>query len=85
MRKRKIWLEDLIDQMIGRLYKARSKCHSPGDKFAIDLFLDIRDDARRCVRVSRSRLFAAVRGGYAPGDNDAGDSDRRFIQSEFLV
>lgn len=67
-RKTKIYLKDLIDRMVDRLYKARSVCHSPGDNFAIDLFLDIRDDARRCVSVSRSRIFAAKRGGWLPGD-----------------
>lgn len=28
MRKRKIYLEDLIDSMVDRLYKARRICHS---------------------------------------------------------
>ena len=85
MRKRKIYLEDLIDAMIGRLYKARAICHSPGDNFAIDLLLDIRADARRCVSVSRSRIFAAKRGGYLPGYKSSKKTKPVFEQTEFMV
>lgn len=85
MRKRKIYLEDLIDSMVDRLYKARRICHSLGDKFAIDLLLDIRADARRCVSVSRSRIFAAKRGGYLSGNNSTAKTKPVFKQTEFLV
>ena len=82
-RNRKIYLEDLIDRMIGKLYKARGVCHSPGDNFAIDLLLDIRADARRCVSVSRSRIFAAKRGGYLPGFKSSVKTKPVFTQLEF--
>lgn len=68
MRNSKIYLEDILDLIVSRCYKARSVCHSPGDNFAIDQLLDIRSLSRRAVRISRSRLFAAKRGGYLPGD-----------------
>lgn len=82
-RKQKIYLEDLIDLMIDRLYKARAKCHSPGDKFAIDLFLDIRAQSRRCVSISRSRIFSARRGGWLPGDKSNVKAKPVFEQTNF--
>lgn len=59
-RSPKIYLEDLIDRMVDRLHDARRVCHSPGDNFAYDLFLELRDLSRRAVRVSRSRCFASA-------------------------
>lgn len=85
MRKQKIYLEDLIDRMVDKLYRARAVFHSPGDNFAIDLFLDIRDDARRCVSVSRSRIFAAKRGGFAIANKSNVKTKPVFLQTEFMV
>lgn len=85
MRKRKIYLEDIIDRMVDKLYRARAICCSPGDNFAIDLLLDIRDDARRCVSVSRSRIFNAKRGGLTAGSKSNVKSSSVFVQTEFMV
>lgn len=82
-RSKKIYLEDLIDRMVDRLHDARRVCHSPGDNFAIDLFIDIRSYARRCVSVSRSRIFAARRGGYLPGNKSSVKTKPVFTQLEF--
>lgn len=82
-RRTKLYLEDIIDKMIQELYDARRVCHSPGDNFAIDQFLEIREGARRAVRISRSRIFAAKRGGYLPGNKSSIKTKPVFTQSEF--
>lgn len=82
-RKPKIYMEDLIDRMIDKLCKARRVCCSPGDNYAIDLLLEVRDCARRCVRISRSRIFAAKRGGYLPGNKSSTKTKPVFTQLEF--
>lgn len=56
-RKSKVYLEDLRDRMVDLLWKCQGRTYKPGDKFALDLFLQVRDLARHAVRVARSRLY----------------------------
>ena len=81
MRRRSIQLDTLTDRMIGLLYKARAGSDCPGDNYAYDLYLQVREMSRRAVRISRSRCFAAKRAGLI----SASDFDRsKFVQPDLF-
>lgn len=74
MKARKRSLEDLRDEMIDLLWKCQGRTYKPGDKFALDLFLEIRELSRRAVRVARSRLYNS-----SIVDNGANDLKPGFV------
>lgn len=79
MKARKISLEDLRDEIIDLLWKCQGRTYNPGDKFALDLFLEIRELSRRAVRVARSRLY-----NFSITDNGANDLKPGFVQGDFF-
>lgn len=79
MKARKKSLEDLRDEMIDLLWKCQYRTYNSGDKFALDLFLEVRELSRRAVRVARSRLYNS-----SIADNGANDLKPGFVQGGFF-